>query len=231
MSAWGRGNLIPSLDLKGNEMRLISYRMAKLSWLNSQDKLRTKMNLDKSFNDFRTIYSFQYKLNKSKYQSEVSFEKKIRKIARQYKLSGFRLYRNFPILNKYFGDFVSKKHRVIIEIDGSIHLEHQVKERDRQRELNLTNAGWKIFRVSFPEYKGLDEVIEWIKSLDTKKRRNREKRKASQLQQSKINTMLVGCKIDRSVNSKTKARRKLLQRRREEYIKAGVDPDKFLPKF
>ncbi len=53
------------------------------------------------------------------------------------KMSGFKFRRQHPIGN-YISDFYCHKVKLIIQIDGSIHLKEDVKKADELREKDLT---------------------------------------------------------------------------------------------
>jgi len=56
--------------------------------------------------------------------------------------------------------------KLIIEIDGEIHNRQDIKERDEQREKDLMNWGYKIYRYSNERVKlELDKVLAEIESV------------------------------------------------------------------
>ena len=57
------------------------------------------------------------------------------------------LYPEYPVLN-YFVDFGNPYHRIALEADGK---EWHDKEKDRERDLELLENGWKVFRVTGTE--------------------------------------------------------------------------------
>ena len=74
------------------------------------------------------------------------------------KKTGYQFNRQF-VINKYIVDFVSRKLKLIIEIDGSSHLYNQ-NSNDNTRQIELENRGYTILR--FEEYqvvKKLEDVI------------------------------------------------------------------------
>jgi very-short-patch-repair endonuclease len=64
------------------------------------------------------------------------------RLLRHRRLAGFKFRRQTPFQN-YILDFVCFDHRVVIEIDGSQHVE---SARDRQRDEVLKAEGFRILR-------------------------------------------------------------------------------------
>lgn len=58
-------------------------------------------------------------------------------------------------------DFYCHKHKIVIEVDGDIHLEEVVRERDDGREHDIEKLGIKILRFT---NKDVLEDIEAVKS-------------------------------------------------------------------
>jgi very-short-patch-repair endonuclease len=50
-------------------------------------------------------------------------------------------------------DLAYPDERVAIELDGQIHLQREVWERDHFRQTVLTNAGWHVLRFTWTQYK------------------------------------------------------------------------------
>lgn len=59
-------------------------------------------------------------------------------------LDGFKFLRQMPI-GPYFADFVCRERCVVIEVDGSQHLERAAY--DRARDEYMIGAGYSVFRV------------------------------------------------------------------------------------
>jgi very-short-patch-repair endonuclease len=62
-------------------------------------------------------------------------------------LLGVQFYRQKPI-DDYIVDFYSPKAKLIIEIDGSQHLEDKHAEKDRYRDERLRGLGLKVIRFN-----------------------------------------------------------------------------------
>jgi very-short-patch-repair endonuclease len=85
---------------------------------------------------------------------------------RGHRFANIKFRRQHPIEN-YIVDFVCFKLKLIIELDGS---QHFASSYDRQRDLRLTNSGFKILRFwnneIFENLEGiLDRIYEEIYSV------------------------------------------------------------------
>lgn len=58
------------------------------------------------------------------------------------RLGGHKFVRQFPI-GPYFADFLCRKHRLVIEIDGSQHVDNAY---DRMRDDYMREAGFSVIR-------------------------------------------------------------------------------------
>ncbi len=58
------------------------------------------------------------------------------------RLGGHKFVRQFPI-GPYFADFLCRKHRLVVEIDGSQHVENV---HDRVRDEYMRDAGFSVLR-------------------------------------------------------------------------------------
>ena len=75
------------------------------------------------------------------------------------KPSGYRFKRQHPI-SIYVADFYCHALKLIIEIDGNIHLVDEVRSHDEERQKNLETEGISFLRFTNAEVeKGLDKVI------------------------------------------------------------------------
>ncbi len=64
----------------------------------------------------------------------------------------------------FIADFYCARKKIIIEIDGQVHYDKEIKEYDILREDIFTEAGYKIIRFKNEEVKNnLQSVIEKIK--------------------------------------------------------------------
>jgi very-short-patch-repair endonuclease len=72
-----------------------------------------------------------------------------------------RWKRQHPI-DIFIVDFYCHKHKLVVEVDGEIHLQEEVKEHDNGREHDITKLGIKILRFTNKE---IFEEIESVKSI------------------------------------------------------------------
>ncbi|MDP1528589.1 MAG: endonuclease domain-containing protein [Rhodoferax sp.] len=63
------------------------------------------------------------------------------------KLDGHKFRRQHPI-GPYYADFACDRLRLIIEIDGAVHLLDDVIARDRTRQAALEASGWTVLRFT-----------------------------------------------------------------------------------
>ncbi len=62
-------------------------------------------------------------------------------------LSGVQFYRQKPI-GEYIVDFFAPRTKLVVEVDGSQHLEGEQAEKDRHRDEYLATVGIKVFRFN-----------------------------------------------------------------------------------
>ena len=75
------------------------------------------------------------------------------------KLGGAKFTRQFPI-GPYFADFACRESRLVIELDGSHHLD---SDYDRQRDQVMVDQDWSVLRFwNIDALKERDAVIETI---------------------------------------------------------------------
>src|SRR4030095_6998991 len=75
---------------------------------------------------------------------------------------GYRFRRQHPI-NDFIADFFSYKLHLVIEVDGSIHDNADVKEKDIEKEKWLTENGYSVIRFCNSDIeKELEKVISLI---------------------------------------------------------------------
>ncbi|MBD0350931.1 MAG: endonuclease domain-containing protein [Flavisolibacter sp.] len=87
---------------------------------------------------------------------------------------GVRIRRQHPI-GKYIADFYCHEAKLIIEIDGDIHLIKENKEYDIGRKVCLNEFGIEIIRFTNDEVmNNVEEVIQKIKSKIEQRRKNNQ---------------------------------------------------------
>ncbi|HTW53105.1 MAG TPA: DUF559 domain-containing protein [Stellaceae bacterium] len=62
---------------------------------------------------------------------------------RDRRLGGFKFVRQAPI-GRYYVDFLCREARLVVEIDGSQHVENL---QDRERDQELAALGYRVLRV------------------------------------------------------------------------------------
>jgi len=76
-------------------------------------------------------------------RAQTDAEKKLWSRLRSAQLHGGRFRRQFPI-GPFFADFCAPKEFLIIELDGSQHME--MVDRDEQRTKYLEGLGYRVLR-------------------------------------------------------------------------------------
>jgi very-short-patch-repair endonuclease len=81
---------------------------------------------------------------------------------RRHKQRGLKFRREHPIIG-YIADFYCAEHRLIIEIDGNVHLDETVANHDKERQQHLEAAGFRVMRFTADEVMiNIDGVIDRI---------------------------------------------------------------------
>ncbi len=81
---------------------------------------------------------------------------------RRKQINDIQFYRQKPIGN-YIVDFYAPKAKLVIEIDGSQHLEAEHHQRDQQRDAYLNTHGLTVLRFSnLQVLREIDAVMEVI---------------------------------------------------------------------
>ena len=77
---------------------------------------------------------------------------------RGYRLNGHRFHRQTSIDN-YIADFYCAERKLVLEIDGSIHLLYEKAESDFRRQQHLEKLGFKVLRFTNEEVKNSVEMV------------------------------------------------------------------------
>ncbi|MFN0193022.1 MAG: endonuclease domain-containing protein [Aestuariivirga sp.] len=77
-------------------------------------------------------------------QTENPAEQCLWSALKNRQLGGYKFTRQFPI-GPYFADFACRQKNLVIEVDGSQHLERAA--RDRTRDEYMMRAGYSVFRI------------------------------------------------------------------------------------
>lgn len=81
------------------------------------------------------------------WQRETSAEVLLWEALRNRRLGNLKFRRQHPIANTAFvADFFCYEHRLVIELDGSIHQEQSTQ--DNQRQQAIEEAGYKVIRFT-----------------------------------------------------------------------------------
>jgi very-short-patch-repair endonuclease len=128
------------IEIKGK--RLVSERALRKEqyYLNRKRVKNAFPRLDQL--SFDECLKRSKELNKKKYPSEMKFIKFLKSTDH---FRGVTFVRNYPLLNKFFGDFVCIEKGWVIEIDGNSH--EKTNYYDHQRDKMLRRSGWKVLRL------------------------------------------------------------------------------------
>ncbi|MCF6154145.1 MAG: DUF559 domain-containing protein [Candidatus Brocadia sp.] len=85
-------------------------------------------------------------------------------VLRARQMKGYQFRRQRPVMN-YIADFMCKKLKLIIEVDGSTHHWEETAVKDLKKEKDLIDAGFKVLRFTDEEVlKCIEGVRESIAS-------------------------------------------------------------------
>jgi very-short-patch-repair endonuclease len=79
------------------------------------------------------------------------------------KMSGYSFRRQRPVLN-YIADFMCKELMLVIEVDGLTHHWEEVVEKDRKKQRDLEEAGFKVLR--FQDEAVLNDMNNVIRAIE-----------------------------------------------------------------
>ena len=119
-----------------------------------------------------TYYKFHYNAFPETFIKARSLRKEMTDVERilwqkirNRKISGFKFRRQHPI-GQFIVDFFCPEKDLIIELDGGIHMEEVVKERDENRSAELERLGLKVVRFRNEEVEeDIDGVLDRIRDL------------------------------------------------------------------
>jgi very-short-patch-repair endonuclease len=112
------------------------------------------------------------KLRKNTTASEKIFWEAVRR----KQLNGLRFLRQYRIhiQNRFFvADFACPSHRLVVELDGSIHLVEHIQKVDEERQNLIESLGWKFLRFKNAEIYGslpwcLERIVDFCDKEDFK---------------------------------------------------------------
>ncbi len=98
-------------------------------------------------------------------RSSTETEKLLWEQLRHRKLQGLKFMRQCPV-GPFVADFCCRDRRVIIELDGEIHLTEQEIARDKERDAHLRGLSYVILRFTNAEIlDDLDAVLQKIATV------------------------------------------------------------------
>lgn len=125
-------------------------------------ELMSKSNSSEFLPRKRFLKKVSKGLNENLPKSEVWFNSK-------YKNSGINI--KFEA-NKPFGgyipDLINKDLKLIIEIDGSIHQNEDVKKKDDKKDLKYKQLGFRVIRLIAYNEESYNEAINQLRAIKTK---------------------------------------------------------------
>ena len=107
----------------------------------------------------KKLKSLAQKLRKNATPEEIRLWTEV---LRARKFYGYQFNRQFPI-DQYIVDFVCRKLKLIIELDGRYH-DHQL-QKDQLREAKLQSLGYRVLR--FTEYEVMTNLNNVVRTLES----------------------------------------------------------------
>lgn len=109
-------------------------------------------------------YSGLSELSRILRQNETATEKALWEMLRKKRFKNLKFRRQHQI-SLYIVDFYCDELKLVLEIDGGIHLSKENKEKDMIREQQLQALGFSVFRFSNEQV--LDKTDLFLKELNT----------------------------------------------------------------
>ena len=78
-------------------------------------------------------------------KNSTTHERKLWEMLRNHKFYGYEFRRQYPI-GDYIVDFICRKKKIIVELDGGQHNEIDIIEKDLERTKYLNSLGYKVIR-------------------------------------------------------------------------------------
>jgi very-short-patch-repair endonuclease len=95
-------------------------------------------------------------------KSETTAEKLLWRELKNRKCAGLKFRRQHPF-SKFVLDFYCHEKKLVVEVDGAVHNNSDVKERDENRTYELEQAGLTVIRIRNEEiFMDLNMVLERI---------------------------------------------------------------------
>jgi very-short-patch-repair endonuclease len=110
----------------------------------------------------RGLRVFERSRSRDLRRNQTAAEETLWRKLRGRQIAGCKFVRQEPI-GPFFADFVCRERRLILEVDGATHSTAEELAHDARREEFLTEAGYRILRVTNDEaFNNLDGVCETI---------------------------------------------------------------------
>jgi len=115
----------------------------------------------------RAIYDDIKERARAMRKNPTPTEEKLWTRLRKKQVNGMKFRRQVPI-GQFIVDFYCPEIRLVIEVDGSVHDEPEVAERDAGRQQHLESLGLRVIRFTNAQViRELDAVIERIGDIVT----------------------------------------------------------------
>jgi very-short-patch-repair endonuclease len=105
--------------------------------------------------EWKVMRQRKKELNSKRFPSEIWLERYL--ISNGVK--GYR--RNLCLQGRFFGDFVFRNKKLVVEVDGSSH--NGKEEYDKSRDLLLSHFGYTVIRIKYKDESALPKIIQKIK--------------------------------------------------------------------
>lgn len=93
--------------------------------------------------------------------------------------------RNFPVLNRFFADFLFSNINLVVEIDGKSH--ENSKDYDDRRDFLFKNRGLKVIRIKYGDLKKAQETVDKIVNLHKRPSKKTKKKSKNRKNKNKAN--------------------------------------------
>ena len=113
------------------------------------------MNKKHNYTEKSLSYAKNLRQNMTEFENKLWFRLKNRGF------KNLKFCRQVPVGN-YIVDFLCKEKRLIIELDGSGHLEEEQTQHDKLRDKYFKSLGYKIIRIYNNELNKIENVLEFI---------------------------------------------------------------------
>ena len=109
---------------------------------------------------------------------------------------------NIPFQGK-IPDFICKKHKLIIEVDGSVHKKEEVIEKDKVKDSIFKGVGYDVIRVEAYCENSFKRCISILKNeyrIGTKRPKNKKIKKSKKINKSKLKNNHKNISRDELIN-------------------------------